>query len=165
MPVGHLNVFFGELFRSAHFLIGFFFTLRCSCCLCILVINPLSVTFFANIFFHLWVVFSFDYGFLCCSKAFKFNWVSFVYFVYITLGDRYKNTLVWFMSQSVLLLLFSRRFIVSSLTFRTLVHFEFIFVCGVTKCSHFRHIAAQFSLPHLLKRLCFLHCIFLPPLL
>ena len=75
-------------------------------------------------------------------------------FVYITLGDRYKTTLVWFTSKNVLILLSSGCFIVSSLTFRTLVHFEFIFVCGVTKCSNFLlHRAAQISLPHLLKRL------------
>ena len=31
----------------------------------------------------------------------------------------------------------SRSFIVSSLTFRSLIHFEFIFVYGVKKCSSF----------------------------
>ena len=31
----------------------------------------------------------------------------------------------------------SRVFIVSGLTFRSLIHFEFIFVCGVKKCSNF----------------------------
>ena len=43
------------LFRSsAHFVIGLFVFLLLSCvdCLCILEINPLSVTSFANIFFH-----------------------------------------------------------------------------------------------------------------
>ena len=38
-----------------------------------------------------------------------------------------------FMSESVLLMLSSRSFIVSDLTFRSLIHFEFIFVCGVRK--------------------------------
>ena len=33
--------------------------------------------------------------------------------------------------------MFSRSFIVSGLTFRSLIHFEFIFVCGVRKCSSF----------------------------
>ena len=56
------------------------------------------------------------------------------------------------------------RFIVSGLTFRSLIHFEFIFVCGVRKCSNFilLHIAIQFSQHYLLKRLSFLHSIFLP---
>ena len=31
----------------------------------------------------------------------------------------------------------SKSFIVSGLTFRTLMHFEFIFVYNVRKCSHF----------------------------
>ena len=61
----------------------------------------------------------------------------------------------------------SKSFIVSILTFRSLIHFEFIFVYGVRKCSNFilLHVAIQFSQHHLLKRLDVLHCIFLPPLL
>ena len=41
------------------------------------------------------------------------------------------------MSRSILLLFSSRSFMVSSLTFRPLIHFEFIFVYGVRKCSNF----------------------------
>ena len=33
--------------------------------------------------------------------------------------------------------MFSRSFVVSGLTFRSLIHFEFIFVYGVRKCSSF----------------------------
>ena len=60
----------------------------------------------------------------------------------------------------------SKSLIVSGLTFRSLIHFEFIFVYGVRKCSNFilLHVAVQFSQHHLLKRLSFLHCVFLPPL-
>ena len=60
----------------------------------------------------------------------------------------------------------SKSFIVSGLTFRSLIHFEYIFVYGVIKCSNFilLLVAVQFSQDHLLKRLSFLHCIFLPPL-
>ena len=60
----------------------------------------------------------------------------------------------------------SRSFIVSCLTFRSLIHFEFIFVYGVRKCSSFilLQVFDQFSLHHLLKRLSSLHCIVLPPL-
>ena len=39
------------------------------------------------------------------------------------------------MSESVSPMFFSRSFIVSGLTFRSLIHFEFIFVNGVRKCS------------------------------
>ena len=67
------------------------------------------------------------------------------------------------MSLSVLPMFSSKSFIVSGLTFRSLIHFEFTFVCGVRKCSNFivLHVAVQFSQHHLLKRLSFLHCIFL----
>ena len=60
----------------------------------------------------------------------------------------------------------SRSFIVSGITFETLIHFEFIFVYGIRKCSCFilLPVVNQFSQHHLLKRLSFLHCIFLPPL-
>ena len=60
----------------------------------------------------------------------------------------------------------SKSFIVSGLTFRTLIHFEFIFMYVVRECSNFilLHVAAQFSQHHLLKELSFLHCIPLPPL-
>ena len=56
--------------------------------------------------------------------------------------------------------------IVSGLAFRSLIHSEFIFVYGVRKCSNFSllHVAIQFPKHHLLKRLSFPHCIFLPPL-
>ena len=61
----------------------------------------------------------------------------------------------------------SKIFIVSGLTFRSLNHLKFIFVYGVRECSNFilLHVAVQFSQHHLLKRLSFLHCLFLPPLL
>ena len=70
------------------------------------------------------------------------------------------------MSLSVQPMLSSKSFIVSGLKFRSLIHFEFIFVYGVKKCSNFilLHVAVQFSQHHLLKRLSLPHCIFLPPL-
>ena len=51
---------------------------------------------------------------------------------------------------------------VSGLTFRSLIHFQFIFVCSVRGYSNLilLHGTVQFSLHHLLKRLSFLHCIF-----
>ena len=70
------------------------------------------------------------------------------------------------MSESVLPMFSSRSFIVSGLTFRSLIHFEFIFVCGVWKWSSFilLQVVDQFSQHHLLKRLSLLHYIFMPPL-
>ena len=48
----------------------------------------------------------------------------------------------------------SRSFIVSGLTFRSLIHFEFIFVYSVRECSSFifLQVVDQFSQHHLLKR-------------
>ena len=59
----------------------------------------------------------------------------------------------------------SRSFLISGLTFKSLIHFEFIFMCGARRCSSFilLHVTAQFSQHHLLKRLSFLQCIFLLP--
>ena len=70
------------------------------------------------------------------------------------------------MSESVLPMFSSKSFIVSGLRFRSLIHFEFIFVYGVRKCSSFiiLQVVDQFSQHYLLKRFSFLHCIFLPPL-
>ena len=49
----------------------------------------------------------------------------------------------------------TRSFIFSGLSFRSLIHFEFIFVYGVRKCSSFilSQMVDQFSQHHLLKRL------------
>ena len=58
----------------------------------------------------------------------------------------------------------SRSFIVSGLTFRSLIHFGFIFVYGVRKVFVILQMVDRFSQHHLLKRLSFLNCIFLPPL-
>ena len=87
-------------------------------------------------------------------------------FVSFALGDRSKKILLCFMLKSVLPMFSSRSFMNSSLTFRCLIYFEFIFVYGMRKYSNliFLHVAAQFSQHWLLKRLSFPHCIFLPPL-
>ena len=70
------------------------------------------------------------------------------------------------MSESVLPVFSSRSLLVSGLTLRSLIHFEFIFVYGVRKCSSFilLQMVDQISQHHLLKRLSLIHCIFLPPL-
>ena len=51
------------------------------------------------------------------------------------------------MSESILPMFSSSSFIVSGLTFRSLIHFEFIFVYGVRKCSSFilLQVVDQFS--------------------
>ena len=51
---------------------------------------------------------------------------------------------------------------IPGLAFRSLIHFEFIFVYDLRKSSNFivLHLAVQFFEHHLLKKLFFLHCIF-----
>ena len=63
------------------------------------------------------------------------------------------------MSKSILPMFSSKTFMVSGLTFRSLIHFVFIFVCSMTKCPNFilLHVAVQFSQHQLLKRLSFPH--------
>ena len=68
--------------------------------------------------------------------------------------------------KSVLPKFCTKSFSVSGLTFKSLIHFEFIFVYGVRKFSNFNllHVAVQYSQHHLLKRQSLPHCMFLPPL-
>ena len=56
--------------------------------------------------------------------------------------------------QRVFCLFSSRSFMVSLLTFRSLIHFELIFVYGIKEWYNFIfwHVAVQFSQHHLLKR-------------
>ena len=113
--------------------------------------------------------FHFVDGFLCCAKDFKFNQIPFIYFCFyfFCLWRWIQKLLLWFISKSVLPMFSSRRFMVSGLLFRSLIHSELIFVYGARKCSKLilLHVAVQFSQNPLLKRLSFLHSILLPPLL
>ena len=71
------------------------------------------------------------------------------------------------MSKSALPMFFPlKSCIVSGLTFRSLIHFEFIFVYGVRECSNFilLHVAGPVFPAPLIEEAVFLHCIFLSPL-
>ena len=69
------------------------------------------------------------------------------------------------MLESVWPMFSSKTFIVSGLIFRSLIHFELIFVYGVRQCSTFilLQVDFQFSQHRLLSKLSFLHCIVLLP--
>ena len=155
------------LFRSSIFLIGLFGFLSCMSCLYILEINPLSVASFANIFSHsvgcLLVLFMVSFAVQKLLSLIRSHLFIFV-FISITLGGGSKRILLQFMLKCVLPMFASQSFIVSGLTVWSLIHFEFIFGYGIRECSNFilLHVAVQFSQHHLLKRLSFLHCIFLP---
>ena len=85
-------------------------------------------------------------------------------FVSITLGGDINPAVIYV--RECFVYVSSRSFIVFGLMFGALIHFEFIFVYGVRKCSGFilLQVVDRCSQHYLLKRLSFLHCIFLPPL-
>uniref|UniRef100_A0A8C9BHT2 Uncharacterized protein n=1 Tax=Phocoena sinus TaxID=42100 RepID=A0A8C9BHT2_PHOSS len=125
------------LFRSStHFLTGLFVFLILSSmrCFYILGINPLSVVSFANIFSHsegcLFVFFMVSLAVQKLLSLIKPRLFIFV-FTSITQGGGSKKILLWFMSKSGFPMFSSKSFIVSSLTFKSLIHLEFIFVYGV----------------------------------
>ena len=66
-------------------------------------------------------------------------------FISIALGDGPKKTLVQFMLENVLRMFSSRSFMVSYVTFKSISHFEFIFVHSVRVYSNFidLHAAVQ----------------------
>ena len=95
-------------------------------CLYILEINPLLVASFANIFSHsvscLFILFMVSFVVqklvsVIRSHLFIFAFISFA------LGDSPKKTMIRFMSENVLPVFSSRRFIVSCLVFESLSHF------------------------------------------
>ena len=68
------------------------------------------------------------------------------------------------MSKGILPMFSSRSFIVSCLTFKSLIHFEFIFCIQCEKVVQFDSFPSPVFQYCLLKRLSFPHCVFLPPL-
>ena len=113
------------------------------------------------------LIFHLSYSFLRCATAFNFNQVPFVNFCFCfpLLWEVNHRGSCYDLCQRVFCLcspLGVLQFLV--LTFRSLIHFEFIFVYGVRKCSCFilLQLVDQFSQHHLLKRLSLIHCIFLP---
>ena len=150
------------LFRSfSHFLIGLFvfLVLRCMSCLYILEINPLSVVSFAIIFSHsescLFTLLIVSFAVQKLLSLVRSDLFTFFFFFNFHYSRR------WVIEDLALIYVIkcsmssSKSFIVSGLIFRSLIHFEFIFVYGVRNCSNFilSHVAVQFSQPYLLKRL------------
>ena len=73
------------------------------------------------------------YPLSCLSRSCLFIFI----FNSIILGYISEKIWQWFMSEGVLPIFSSRNFIVSSFTFRSLIHFELIFVYGVKGRSNF----------------------------
>ena len=120
-------------------------------------INPLSVDpSFANILSHsvgcLFVLLMVSFAMQNLLSLIRYYLFIFV-FIFITWGDGCKNLLLWFMSEGVLPMFSSKNCVIPDLTFRYLLHSEFIFVCNIRECSNFilLHLAIQFFQHHLLK--------------
>ena len=113
-------------------------------------LDPLSVASFANIFSqslgYLFVLFTLSSAVQKLLGLLR----SHLFFIFITLGEGSEKIRLQLMPESILPMFSSKSFIVSSLLFRSLIHFEFIFVYGVRECSNFilSHVAVQFSQHH-----------------
>ena len=124
------------LFRSsALFLIGLFvFLILSPMNLYILEINPLSVVSCASVFSHsegcLFILSMVSFAVQKVLSLIRSHLFIFVV-IFITSGGGSKKILLWFMSKSVFPMFSFKSFIVSGLTFRSLIHLEFIFVYGV----------------------------------
>ena len=103
-----------------------------------LVTTPLLVISFAYIFSHsVACLFIFSVVSFALQKLLHFIRSHLFIFAFISflLRDRFPKILLQFMSKSVVPMFSSRSFMVSDLTFRSLIHFEFIFAYGVRECS------------------------------
>ena len=85
-------------------------------------------------------------------------------FMSLALGDIPVKILLHGMSKIFLPMFSWRTFMVSRLIFKSFIHLQFIFVCGVIWWSIFifLYVAVQLSQHHLLKRLFLLHSMLLP---
>ena len=83
--------------------------------------------------------FHFVYGFLCCAKAFKFNSGPFVYvcFHFHYSRRRSPKDLAAIYVKQCCAYIFLQSFVVSGLTFRSLIHFEFVFILENVLISFF----------------------------
>ena len=126
------NVYLGLL--PIFWVVCFFSGMSCMSCLYILEINSLPVVSLALMFSHfqgrLFTLFTVSFAVQKLLSLIRFHLLV---FISITLGGRAKKILLWFMSSTALPMFCSKCFIISGLTFRALINFEFIFVYGVRK--------------------------------
>ena len=154
-----------DLFKSsANILIGLFVFLMLSymSALYVLDINPLSNIFSHSVgclFILLIVSFVLQTFLVCCSTICSFLVLSLAW------GEKSRNILLRLMSKCILPIFSSRSFMVSGPTFKSWIHLVYFYIwCEKKSSLILLHVAVQFSKHHVLKRLSFPHCIFLPHL-
>ena len=117
----------------------------------ILEINSLSVASFANIFSHsegcLFILFMVSFTVQKLLSFIRSHLFIFFYFHFSRRWVKKDLAVIYVVKCSMFS---SKSLIVSGLTLRSLIHFEFIFVYGVRECSNFiiLHISVQFSQHH-----------------
>ena len=162
------SVFFGQMSIQiiCPFLnqVFFFLVLSCVNSLYSLYLNPLLDIPFGNIFSH-----SADGIFIFSIVSFYMQKMQSHLFIFISLarGDISKEILLSPMQKGWLSMTCSGSFLVSGLTVKSLIHLEFIYVCGMREQSSviLLHVAVWFSQNRSLKRFSFPHCILLSLLL
>ena len=133
----------------------------------ILDISPLSELPFANIFSHSvccpFVLFSFLCLLIWCSPICSFL------LLFPLPEETYPKNIAKTDVEEHMPMFSSRHFMASDLIYKSLIHFEFIFVYDVRKWSSFIYLFFAYSCPvfstQLIEELVFSLCIFLPPLL
>ena len=84
---------------------------------------------------NLWVIVLFCLWFSLLYKSFIFN-CPLSNFIFVTLGSGSRKILLGFISKNLLPMFYAKSFIVSDLTFRLLIHFQFVFMYNVRdKCQ------------------------------
>ena len=129
--LNHLYVFFGKCLLSSPSLVGCFSDVELYKLL-ILDVNPLSDMYFVNIFSYstgcLFMLLIFSSFFV---QNLQFDIILLFYFLLLVFLVSYSKEIANTNVTGFLPLFSSRIFVTSGLTFKSLVHFDLVFVSGV----------------------------------